>query len=287
MVCIAIGLGVGAGISKFEMNKNTVVTQPIVPVVTDDANITTSTPPVQNDTSHEPIESLETTSIAIKPKPTYSCPVSPKDELDQWLAPVGPDFDLGKDYIPNHLVILQNYVITGSPTTCLNASAAVHLQLMESTMKTLGLHLVVSSGYRTADYQEGLLAISEAKRDKTKNPYPLVALAGHSEHQLGMAVDLVAGPKYSLDDFINTPEYAWLQLHSWEYGFIQSYPIGSETITGYSTESWHYRYVGIVHAKGIHDQGITTYQYLKNLAAQQPLPNPYLSGEGAERQTSK
>ena len=269
--CIALGLAIGAGISRAGVMKNAAAKAQPVAVVSDDANTQTSTPPVETEIDTTPSGSMPSPTIPPQPivkKPAYSCPISPKDELDQWLAPVGPDFDLGKDYVPNHLVILQNYVVTSSPTMCLNASAAVHLQAMEAAMKTAGLHLVVSSAYRPAEYQETLLEASEAKRDPVKNPYPLVALAGHSEHQLGMAVDLTAKPKYTLDDFMNTPEYAWLQLHSYEYGFIESYPVESESITGYSTESWHYRYVGIANALAIHSQNITTYQFLKNLTAQ-------------------
>ena len=108
-------------------------------------------------------------------------------------------------------------------------------------MRKEKLSVVASSAYRPADYQENLRDASEQKRDTAKNPYPLVALPGHSEHQLGMAADLVAGPKYTLDDFASTPEYAWLAEHAWEYGFVQSYPAGSEPVTGYSAESWHWR----------------------------------------------
>ncbi|MDB4984054.1 MAG: D-alanyl-D-alanine carboxypeptidase family protein [Patescibacteria group bacterium] len=279
IICIAAGLGIGVGISKVVMNKKEVV-QPVsqtkvkktsetTPLVSDDVPSLAATG--TDNASQSETVAVATDKAAAVPKPAYKCAVAPEGQADQWLAPVGPDYDLGKTYIPNHLVVLENYVVTSSSTMCLNASAALKLQVMESAMKAAGLHVVVSSAYRTANYQEGLLEKSEAKRDKIKNPYPLVALAGHSEHQLGMAVDLTAAPDYSLDNFINTPEYAWLELHSYEYGFIESYPSGSEAITGYSTESWHYRYVGVPNALAIHNQGITTYQYLKNLAIQESM----------------
>ena len=281
ILCIACGLGIGALVSKTNLVQIPIAHTSSQPVVSDDQSSSTPVVAQTQDEIQTPVVTPITTttpdatqpSVVVPPKPKPpACPVAPENEVDQWLAPVGPDYSVGDDYIPTHLVRVSNYVQAATSTMCLNASAAFRLQTMETAMKTQGLHIVVSSAYRPASYQETLRDNSEAKRNLVTNPYPLVALPGHSEHQLGMAVDIVAGPKYSLDDFINTPEYAWLQLHSWEYGFIQSYPIGSETITGYSTESWHYRYVGIDNATAIHNQGITMYQYLKNLAAQ--IKNP-------------
>ena len=212
----------------------------------------TETPAPPKETTEAPVVS------SLCPKPTD------QNQPDEWLAPVGPDFGIG-NYIPAHLVPLRDYVTT-SHAVCLNQSAAVQLMNMEKVMHAEKLHIIVSSGYRDPNYQTDLRDASEAKRDPTTTPYPFVALPGHSEHQLGMAVDVVAGPTYTLGDFITTPEYAWLHDHSWEYGFIQSYPPGSEAITGYSTESWHFRYVGLANALAIHNQNITTYQYLQNLA---------------------
>lgn len=84
-----------------------------------------------------------------------------------------------------------------------------------------------------------------------------------------MAIDIVAKPHYTLAGFKDTPEYSWLAVHAWEYGFVQSYPVGKEPITGYQAEEWHWRYVGLEHAQNIHDQKITAYEYLQNLAKQQ------------------
>lgn len=206
---------------------------------------------------------------ATKPKAPFACPKpDPEQKDDLWLAAVGPDLSVG-DYVPNNLTLLKSFVTTSSEKTCLNASAAARLESMRTAMKQEGLSFIASSGYRDAEYQAKLRASSEAKRDPAKDPYPYVALPGHSEHQLGMAVDIVAGPNYTLNDFINTPEFAWMTEHAWKYGFVQSYPAGSEAVTGYAAESWHWRYVGLTHAKNIHDQGITAYEYFKNLAAQE------------------
>ncbi len=249
---------------------------PIQNIVTDTDPGIRETPQIIEVTSGTPFldAQLEKTvppivPVSQKPKAVFTCPQpDTKDQADLWLAPVGPD--LGVDnYIPKNLTLLRSFVPTSSEKICLNASAATRLESMRTAMKQEGLSFLASSGYRDVDYQAKLRAASEAKRDTIKDPYPYVALPGHSEHQLGVAIDIVAGPNYTLNDFVNTREFAWMREHAWEYGFVQSYPEGSEAITGYAAESWHWRYVGLTHAKNIHDQGITAYEYFKSLAAQE------------------
>jgi D-alanyl-D-alanine carboxypeptidase len=73
-------------------------------------------------------------------------------------------------------------------------------------------------------------------------------------------------PAFSYDNFKNSAEYAWLIQHAATYGFVNSYQVGKESITGYIAEPWHWRYVGKDNAAAILAQGITPYEYLKNLA---------------------
>lgn len=287
VACIAIGLIGGFGIAGATLyNQRAQVPQSHL-IKNDDqqatdvqqdevANLETSSTPMP---TPENI-SLTTTSVDVDPqKPKlYECPTAPKGQVDYWLAPVAPDFSVGTDYVPNHLVLLNDYVSTVSPTICLNASAAVHLESMEAAMHAAKLSVLVSSGYRNANYQSTLRDSSEAVRNSATDPYPSVALPGHSEHQLGMAVDLVSGQgndPYALSQFGTTLAYVWLVQHSWEYGFIQSYPAGKESITGYIAEPWHYRYVGIANAAAIHSAGTTTYEYLKGLFAQEQVAQKY------------
>lgn len=83
------------------------------------------------------------------------------------------------------------------------------------------------------------------------------ARAGYSEHQTGLAMD-VAVSGCTLDCFGSTTQYAWFQEHAADYGFIQRYYKGSESITGYSAEEWHYRFVGVAVAKDMKSKGIKT-----------------------------
>jgi D-alanyl-D-alanine carboxypeptidase len=90
-----------------------------------------------------------------------------------------------------------------------------------------------------------------------------VAIPGTSEHQLGLAIDLVDADFPYLDDRqANTATQKWLMEHCHEYGFILRYPTGTTQITGIIFEPWHYRYVGQEIAQEIMNLGITLEEYL-------------------------
>ena len=63
------------------------------------------------------------------------------------------------------------------------------------------------------------------------------------------------------DDFTNSAAYKWLKENAYKYGFIERYPEGKTYITGYSPESWHWRYVGPEIARKMHDENITYDEY--------------------------
>ena len=90
-----------------------------------------------------------------------------------------------------------------------------------------------------------------------------MAIPGTSEHQLGLAVDIVDKHSQVLDNSqADTPAQQWLMEHSWEYGFILRYPEGKSEITGIIYEPWHYRYVGKEAAAEIHELGLCLEEYL-------------------------
>ena len=73
------------------------------------------------------------------------------------------------------------------------------------------------------------------------------ARAGHSEHQLGTAIDVTSeggAPPWEYADWATTPAGAWMAANAWRYGFVMSYPRGAYDVTCYDYEPWHYRYVG-------------------------------------------
>jgi D-alanyl-D-alanine carboxypeptidase len=117
--------------------------------------------------------------------------------------------------------------------------AAAHLQAMAEEARRSGVILVVASAYRSAGYQEDLFSRG-ARAEGEDATRRSIARPGHSEHQLGTAVDF--GPIEV--GFAHTPAGTWLASQAWEFGFVLSYPQGGEAETGYVFEPWHYRYVG-------------------------------------------
>mgnify|MGYP001096037101 CR=1 FL=1 len=103
-----------------------------------------------------------------------------------------------------------------------------------------------------------------------------VARPGTSEHQLGLALDIVSQSYQALTKKQEkTAEQKWLMEHCWEYGFILRYPSDKSEITGIGYEPWHYRYVGRDVALDIRDSGLCMEEYLllreETLAAEHRL----------------
>lgn len=89
------------------------------------------------------------------------------------------------------------------------------------------------------------------------------AAPGYSEHQLGLAVDIVDEEYTELDEKQgDTATQQWLMENCWQYGFILRYPQGKSEITGVEYEPWHYRYVGHSAAEQIHELNITLEEYV-------------------------
>ena len=90
------------------------------------------------------------------------------------------------------------------------------------------------------------------------------ARPGTSEHQTGLCMDLIVGGANPVLDesFADHACYRWLVENAHKFGFILRFPKGKETVTGYSYEPWHYRFVGVEAATEIYRRGITLEQYL-------------------------
>ena len=145
------------------------------------------------------------------------------------------------------------------------------LQAMMDTCRAEGLSPVICSAYRTQEYQERLyraeterwLERGYSQSDAEEEAGKSVAVPGTSEHQLGLAVDIVDMNNQRLDESQErTDVQIWLMAHSWEYGFILRYPSGKSEITGIIYEPWHYRYVGREHAERIDTLNVCLEEYL-------------------------
>ena len=154
---------------------------------------------------------------------------------------------LGETYAPADLTPLSGpYYAVGRKGLSLRAEAARALETMGKAALKDGVRLVASSTYRSYAYQRTVYArviaeIGQKAADRES------AQPGHSQHQLGLAVDFG-----SIDDsFAKTKASRWLQANAGRFGWSISYPQGYEAVTGYRWESWHYRYVGVPLATAI------------------------------------
>jgi zinc D-Ala-D-Ala carboxypeptidase len=123
---------------------------------------------------------------------------------------------------------------------------------------------VVASAYRSYEEQQlshaRLMGIFGAGAGRTS------ATPGHSQHQLGTAVDFTnAAAGYQVwMPFAQTSAYGWLEHHAWEYGFVLAYPRGKEKQTGYQWEPWHYRYVGVQYARRLVESDLSLQEFLES-----------------------
>ena len=136
------------------------------------------------------------------------------------------------------------------------------------------VRIIALSAYRDYDYQMELFE-NKVQRLQQEKGYSVdkareeaktvVAYPGTSEHQLGLALDLVDARHEKLDESQeNTAAYKWLYEHCAEYGFIVRYPNEKTDITGIIYEPWHFRYVGVEAATYIMEHNITLEEYLSD-----------------------
>ncbi|MBO7600277.1 MAG: M15 family metallopeptidase [Lachnospiraceae bacterium] len=137
-----------------------------------------------------------------------------------------------------------------------------------------GINLIVCSPYRDYALQTRLfnrkIDLYMGKGYSYLEAYKLtsqkVTVPGASEHQIGMAFDIVTSSHSTLDyEFGDTKAGKWLKEHGKEYGFILRYPRGKEYITSIEYEPWHFRYVGVEAATYIMDNGLTLEEFLEGL----------------------
>lgn len=153
----------------------------------------------------------------------------------------------------------------------MDACAAEHLRDMLADCRAAGYSPLVCSSFRERSKQERLfendvrrfmysgMTEEEARAETARN----VAVPGSSEHEAGLAVDIVYSGRQILDEEQeNNGTQQWLMHHCHEYGFILRYPHDKQEITGITYEPWHYRYVGAEAAEEIMSRGICLEEYL-------------------------
>lgn len=174
-------------------------------------------------------------------------------------------------------IIPENYEVE---TVKIEEKWEVDVRIKDSLEKMLedarkeGLDPIICSAYRTSNYQKNLFnnKVNEYKRkgysqvNAEEQASYWVTVPGTSEHEIGLAVDIVSKKYQILDkNQENTEVQKWLMEHCYEYGFILRYPTDKKDITKINYEPWHYRYVGVEDAMFIKEKGFCLEEYIEFL----------------------
>ena len=175
----------------------------------------------------------------------------------------------------------------GSHKRYMRAEAAEALEDMFAAAKEAGYELWVKTAYRSYKNQYDTYTWV-LKYCGVQEAVYYHAVPGKSEHQTGLAVDIVCEASNYENDlgFEKTKEYTWLKENCYKYGFILRYMDGMEHITGYNYEPWHYRYVGVELATYLTEHKMTLEEYYNALPTtdlfQVPEEYQYLIQENTE-----
>jgi D-alanyl-D-alanine carboxypeptidase len=222
-------------------------------------------------------ESYQTPTPSITPTPVATVVVTPTTTTNQntcnsLLVLVDKTYGLSSTYAPPDLVDLGSYGIPVISSSLQGRLIEVpELVDMMNASKTAGVSLVVVSPYRSYATQAALHAgYVAANGPVDADTYS--ALPGHSQHQLGTAIDFSTP---SIGDqleqtFEQTPAGSWLAANAYKYGFYIAYPDGQTASTGYEYEPWHFRYIGLSNALLLKNSGQNMEQYLLKYGV---LPN--------------
>ncbi|MDO4619400.1 MAG: M15 family metallopeptidase [Lachnospiraceae bacterium] len=170
--------------------------------------------------------------------------------------------------------------------------AADDLAAMMKACENAGNSIIVRGSYRTMAQQQELfdrktkeyLDKGMSQEDAEQEAATVIAYPGTSEHQLGLAADIVSAENLELEsDQENTKTQQWLMKNCWKYGFILRYPTTKRDITGIIYEPWHYRYVGHEAAKIMYEENLCFEEYLNKYGNQTPLGGTgYVSANGTK-----
>lgn len=210
----------------------------------------------------EPVEEdilyVEITSEDEKPKKPIDSNTS-----DWNLILVNKDNVISEDYKFDTVKLEGNWKID------VRAKEAAEKMLKEARKE--GLDPVICSAYRSSNDQKILFnnkikqykSMGYSQKDAEIKASYWVAIPRTSEHEIGLALDIVSSRYQTLDENQeNTDVQKWLMEHCYEYGFILRYPTDKKDITKINYEPWHYRYVGVKDAMFIKEKGFCLEEYI-------------------------
>ncbi|WP_146077646.1 MULTISPECIES: M15 family metallopeptidase [unclassified Agreia] len=224
-----------------------------------------------------PIQTAVPLAVPAEPAPAAAAPTgfdksarSIDDPTSIWFVvnktrPI-PD---AANYVPPDLVSLRSDIPNPNGFPLRQEAADALAVMVDAASAETGQQLVAQSGYRSYGiqvnaYNRYVGQLGTAGADLTS------ARPGFSEHQTGMAIDLLAtGSGCSLDGpcFGDTTAGQWLAANAYRFGFLLSYPADKTAVTGYEYEPWHFRYIGVDLSTEMHNEGVTTLEEFFGLPA--------------------
>lgn len=245
--------------------------------------------PSESGTLAQPATPLDTASASSNAQaPSASDPITEADpatpadaetsptaleDLPWNLRLVNRKHPLDADFEPDNLAELPDASwVEPHVNHRVDARIVEDLAAMLTAAEAEGAHPVICSSFRTYDYQENLFEnrIERAEREDHLEGAEAeeaaafwVAPPGASEHQTGLAVDIVDADYLELDEGQEeTATQQWLMAHCTEYGFILRYPTDKSAVTGIGYEPWHYRYIGKEAAPAVAESGLCLEEWL-------------------------
>lgn len=204
-------------------------------------------------------------SILVQTVPEAVSPEGETASEEDWrLILVNEDHPLPEDFQVPALTRLRN-------NHAVDSRAYPELQRMMDDCRAEGLEPLICSSCRSREKQAELfenkvrscMAQARSRQEAEELAAGWVSRPGASEHQTGLALDIVDKSYQMLDEGQKeTAVQKWLMQHCAEYGFILRYPTGKSALTGVNYEPWHYRYVGAEAAREIMDRGLCLEEYL-------------------------
>ncbi len=176
--------------------------------------------------------------------------------------------------IPDDYVVMLGTIRTLKGKQYIDERIIDDLLAMLRAAEDEDVELQICSPYRTQEYQKKLfnnhMKAYMKKGLSYMEAFQLSSVAvnvpGYSEHQIGLALDIVTPTHQSLtESFADTDAGVWLAENCYKYGFILRYPKGKEYITGIEFEPWHFRYVGVEAATVMTEQGMTLEEFWEEL----------------------
>lgn len=202
---------------------------------------------------------------------------SPMTSPGNLLMLVNKDHKLSASYAPSLTTIPAKYYSSAGKDRRFDSRAALYLENFITDARKAGYNVNIISGYRTYQYQKSnfdrhvkaYMAKGETKAQAEAHTAQSVAPPGTSEHQTGLAADIITSDWYNkhsqlTEDFDKTAAFKWMYNNCSKYGFILRYPKNKESITKYEYEPWHYRFVGVSDAKKIMSSGKCLEEYVKS-----------------------